>query len=166
LQAVKPPPSESEAVVSAAETPRALGLSAQRANTTGRRWLLIIGLTAVLAMLGWVGWWAFWASRFESELSQVRQLMKSDRFREAKRSLLRLPSPWAGQPEVVYRLGLCERASGNFQAALAAWSRVDPHSTWSVQAGLARAATLVGDLGRFSDAETLLESLMRDPGAA
>ena len=42
----------------------------------------------------------------------------------------------------------------------------DPHSTWSVQAGLARASTLVADLGRFSDAETLLENLMRDPGAA
>ena len=62
--------------------------------------------------------------------------------------------------------GSASARSGNFQAALAAWSRVDPHSSWSVPAGLARAGTLVADLGRFSDAETLLESLMRNPGAA
>ncbi len=92
--------------------------------------------------------------------------MSSEHFGDAKRSLLHLPSPWAGQPEVVYRLGICERTLGNIQDALAAWSRVESRSTWSVRAGLARASTLVGDLGRFSDAETLLESLMRDPGAA
>ncbi|MGO9470139.1 MAG: FG-GAP-like repeat-containing protein [Isosphaeraceae bacterium] len=163
---MKPPPCESEAVVSPGDTSRALRLAAQRGNNTGRRWLGIIGLTAILAMLGWVGWWAYWARRFESEIPRVRQLMNSERFREAKQSLLRLPSPWARQPEVVYRLGLCERALGNIQAALAAWSRVDLRSIWSVQAGLAKAGVLVADLGRFSDAETLLESLMRDPGAA
>ncbi len=163
---MKPAPSETEAVVSAAEAPRALGLSAQRGDATRRRWLGIIGLTAILAMLSWVGWWAFWAWRFESDLSRVRRLMDADQFREAKRSLLRLPSPWGGQPEVVYRLGVCEHAGGNIQAALAAWSRVEPRSPWFVQAGLAQAGTLVGDLGRFSDAETLLENLMPNPGAA
>jgi tetratricopeptide (TPR) repeat protein len=163
---VKPPPRESEAVIRAVEIPQALGLSANRANTRGRRWLGSIGVTAILAMLGWVGWSAFWAWRFEPELARVRQLMKSERFHDAKRSLLRLPSPWAGQPEVLYRLGVCERALGNSESALAMWSRVDPHSTWSVQAGLARASTLVADLGQFSAAETLLESLMRDPGTA
>jgi len=166
LQAVTPAPSESEAVLSAAKVPQALGLSAQNGTTTRRRWLGIIGLTAILAMLGWVGWWAFWAWRFESELSRVRRLMAADDFGKAKRSLLRLPLPWAGEPEVVYRLGVCEHAGGNIHAALAAWSRVEPRSPWFVQAGLARAGTLVGNLGRFSDAETLLESLMRDPGAA
>ena len=92
--------------------------------------------------------------------------MDADRFREAKRSLKRLPSPWAGEPEVAYRIGVCEHAGGNIQAALDAWLQVKPHTTWYVKAGLARAGTLVGDLGRFGDAETLLESLMRDPGAA
>ncbi len=165
-QAVKPPPSESKAVVDTGKSPRALDLSAQSRNPIGRRWLAVIGLTAILAMLGWVGWRAFSAWRFEPELSRVRELMKSEHYREAKQSLLRLPSPWSGQPEVVYRLGLCERALGNSSAALAAWSRVEPHTTWSVPAGLARASTLVSNLGRFSDAETLLEQLMREPGAA
>ena len=93
--------------------------------------------------------------------------MESDRFPEAKQSLLRLPSPWAGAAGGSSTgWESASTLAGNIQAALAAWARVDPHSTWSVQAGLARARTLVGDLGRFSDAETLLERLMRDPGAA
>ncbi len=133
-------------------------------NATNRRWLAIIGLAALTAVLGWLGWWAFWAWRSESELAKIRQLMESDRFREAKRSILRLPSPWANQPELVYRLGVCEHAAGNIPAALAAWSRVEPHTIWSIKAGLARAGTLVGDLGRFSEAEALLENLMRNPG--
>ncbi len=163
---MKPAPKEFEAVVSAALAPRAVGLSARRGHTSKQRCLGIVGITAIVAMLSWVGWWAFWAWRFESELSRVRRLMDADRFREAKRSLLHLPSPWAGQPEVVYRLGVCEHAGGNVQAALAAWLRVESHSPWFVRAGLARAGTLVGDLGRFSDAEKLLESLMREPGAS
>jgi tetratricopeptide (TPR) repeat protein len=141
-------------------------LSLHRGNPIGRRWLAIIGLLAISAIAGWVGWWAFWTWRVESELSKVRQLMDADRFREAKRALLRLPSSWANQPELAYRLGVCEHAGGDIRAALAAWSRVEPRSIWWVKAGLARAGTLVGDLGRFSDAEALLESLMRDPGAA
>src|SRR5262249_26343308 len=50
--------------------------------------------------------------------------------------------------------------------ALAAWSRVAPRSTWATQAGLARARTLVGDLGRFRDAEAILEGLLRQGGPA
>jgi len=92
--------------------------------------------------------------------------MEADQFREAKRSLMRLPSPWASQPEVVYRRGVCEHAGGNVQGALRAWSQVEPGSSWFLQAGWATAGTLVGDLGRFGDAESLLEKLMRDPGAA
>ena len=46
----------------------------------------------------------------------------------------------------------------------AAWERVDPRSSWATRAGLARARTLVGDLGRFSDGETILVGLLGDSG--
>jgi tetratricopeptide (TPR) repeat protein len=159
-------PSTSEVVKSAVEISQVRPQSSLGSKSAGPRWLELAGLGAMLALLGWVGWWVFWGWRFESDLSQARQLMKSNRFDAAKRILSRLPSPWYGQPEVVYRIGLCERAQGNIQAAVAAWSRVDSHSPWYTQAGLARASALVTELGRFSDAETLLLSLMRDPGAA
>src|SRR5262249_53110911 len=55
----------------------------------------------------------------------------------------------------------CEHAGGDIPAALAAWSRVDPRSQWAARAGLARARTLVGDQGRFADAEIILEDLLR-----
>jgi tetratricopeptide (TPR) repeat protein len=155
-----------ETGVAATETSPALDPRSPGGDTGSRRWLLIIGFAAMAAMLGWVSWWVFWGWRYEPELARVRQLMKAESFGEAKRALSRLPSPWAGQPEVVYRLGVCERASGNLQTALALWSRVDRRSNWYVQAGLARAAALISELGRFGEAEALLEVLLRSPGAS
>src|SRR5262249_54384918 len=38
---------------------------------------------------------------------------------------------------------------------------VEPGSEWALKAGLARARTLVGDLGRFAEAEALLEALLQ-----
>jgi tetratricopeptide (TPR) repeat protein len=90
--------------------------------------------------------------------------MDADHFSEAREWLLQVPLRWSDRPEAIYRLGVCEHAGGNLKAALAAWARVDPHSTWAVRAGLARARTLVGDLGRFSDGEAILVGLLRDSG--
>ena len=86
--------------------------------------------------------------------------MEAKRFPEARELLLGRGSFRAADPEVVYRLGVCEHAAGNFSAALAHWSRVAQGSEWWPDAGLARARTLVGDLGRFSEAEPLLEKLL------
>jgi hypothetical protein len=90
--------------------------------------------------------------------------MDADRFSEARAWLVRAPLRWSGDPEVAYRLGVCEHAGGNIKSALAAWARVEPRSKWAGRAGLARARTLVGDLGRFSDGEAILVSLLREPG--
>jgi tetratricopeptide (TPR) repeat protein len=98
-----------------------------------------------------------------SALAQARRLMDADRFPEARELLVRAPLRWSSSSEAAYRLGVCEHAGGDFRAALAAWERVDPRSSWAGRAGLARARTLVGDLGRFSDGEAILLSLLELP---
>ncbi len=90
--------------------------------------------------------------------------MDADRFSEAREWLLHVPLRWSNSPEANYRRGVCEHAAGNIKAALGAWERVDPRSSWATRAGLARARTLVGDLGRFSDGETILVGLLGDSG--
>jgi tetratricopeptide (TPR) repeat protein len=132
----------------------------------GRRWLAILCLVLLIGGLAWVGWLIASVRRFESGLDQARRLMDADRFAEAREYLLHLPPGRSNDPEVAYRLGVCAHAGGEIPAALAVWSRVDPRSTWATQAGLARARTLVGDLGRFRDAEVILEGLLRQGGPA
>ncbi len=115
-------------------------------------------------MLSWGTWLVVSGRRFQSGLAEARQLMDADRFPEARRLLISLPSRWSNDPEFAYRLGVCSHAGGDIAAAMAAWSRVEPRSAWGPRAGLARARTLVGDLGRFGDAEVILEGLLKDAG--
>jgi tetratricopeptide (TPR) repeat protein len=89
--------------------------------------------------------------------------MDAHRFRDARAWLIALRAPWSDEPEVAYRLGVCEHARGDYPTALAAWARVPLRSPWGVRAGLARAKTLVGNLGRFADAEDVLLACMSVP---
>ena len=66
--------------------------------------------------------------------------MEADQFAEARDTLTRGPGRWSRNPEWAYRLGVCEHAGGNIQAAaLAAWASVDTRSAWGPRAGLAHA---------------------------
>ncbi|MDR3619888.1 MAG: FG-GAP-like repeat-containing protein [Paludisphaera borealis] len=120
---------------------------------------------AVLAVSG-IGSWAVAQRRFATSLEQTRRLMDAARFPEARERLLSLRSSRPRDPEVGYRFGVCEHAAGRIPDSLAAWSSVPPGTEWWFKAGLARAKTLVGDLGRFSEAEAVLESLLDAPGSA
>ncbi len=113
------------------------GLRGDRAK--GRRWPGIVCVALLAGGLTWGGWLIVSARRFESGLAEVRKLMDADQFDAARERLRNLPWAWSNGPEVAYRLGVCEHASGDIPAALAAWSRVDLRSDWGVRAGLARA---------------------------
>src|SRR5262249_43916397 len=62
-----------------------------------------------------------------------------------------------------YKLGVCERAKGRLEAALAAWSRVPPGTPFFANAAAWRGTTLV-DLGRYAPAESILTSALRVAG--
>ncbi len=120
----------------------------------------------LVGMLAWGGWTVLRERRLASDLVEARRLMDDDRFLEARPLLVRLAAGRPDDAEIAYRLGVCSHAAGQIDAALAAWERVGPRSAWTARAGLARARTLVGDLGRFRAAEELLQRLLPVAGTA
>ena len=162
---MRPRPNEPEVLPRALEAIGKPGLRSTKDSPKAGQWPRLIGLGLMLLLLVSLGCWVLSSWIFARALSQARRLMDADRFPEARARLVRAPLRWSSSSEVAYRLGVCEHAGGDFAAALAAWERVEPRSSWAGRAGLARARTLVGDLGRFSDGEALLVSLLGAPSA-
>ena len=162
---MRPRPNEPEAFPRAVVSPEAPALGSIGARPAGREWPRLIGLGFILGLLGLLGCWVGSGWVVGRALAQARRLMDADGFPEARRFLVSAPLRWSSSSEVAYRLGVCEHAGGNFAAALEAWERVDPRSSWAGRAGLARARTVVGDFGRFSEGEALLVGLLGVPGA-
>jgi enediyne biosynthesis protein E4 len=128
--------------------------------------ILILALGA-LAGLAWSAAAIISGRRYEAGVARARDEARSGRFDEALRELSALPADQLfADPEATDLLGTCEHAAGRFEAALACWSRIPPGSPRAASAALARAQTLVGDLGRFADAETILEAALPDAGPA
>ncbi len=129
-----------------------------------RRWVIVIFITGAVAGLAWGTIQFIEARRFESRLAQAWRDAASGRFDESREWLITLPPSRASNPEVADLLGACEHAARNYEGALAAWSKIPPGSPRFIRASLARARTLVGDLGRFADAEVVLETALRQRG--
>jgi tetratricopeptide (TPR) repeat protein len=157
-----PGPNESEAFRHATAADAFLDVPAAGNDATRRRRRVLFRLALISALLAVPGCWVLSGWLGARSLAQARHLMDADRFAEARRCLAGLPLKWSSNTEVAYRLGVCEHAAGNFKGALEAWEKVQPGSSWSTRAGLARARTLVGDLGRFSDGEVVLLGLLRE----
>jgi hypothetical protein len=124
------------------------------------RWLACsLFLAAVAAAWGaWV--WAGVRSD-RDELNRSRREVAEGRHPQARRRLAELARRRPGWDEVHYQLGLCEEARGQAEAALAAWSRVGPGSSFAIKAELAGARALM-NLGRLAAAEDRLLALPRD----
>jgi len=134
-----------------------------------RRFVPILGVSAALALaaIGWGATRVVAAARFRAGLDRARGEVAAGHFETARRWLAALPADRAADPEAAYSLGVCEHAAGQFDAALAAWSRVALDSPRGLQAALARAQTLAGNLGRLADAEVVLDAaLARGKGGA
>jgi thioredoxin-like negative regulator of GroEL len=116
-----------------------------------------IGLGLGLAGLGLIAAasWGVGEVRALAALDQARRDVAGGRMGSARVALLRLAGRRPGWDEVHYQLGLCHRAEGRPDDAIAAWRRVGPRSPFAGRAALF-AARLALDLGRMEEAEELL----------
>jgi len=126
-----------------------------------RRWLRVTAAVAALVTLSWGMTRVVAAWRYQAGLDWARREIALGRYSAARDWLAVRPAPPAGDGEAAYLLGFCERAGGQNDRAAAAWQRVPPSSPFATRAALALTRTLVGDLGRYADAERVLESALR-----
>ena len=124
------------------------------------RWVSWLFLAATALLVGWGALWTVAERRFQAGLQQARMDIESNRFEAAGRWLAAQSASRPRDIEVAFLLGVCEAKSGRFEAALAAWERVPLISPFGAKAALARAETMVQDLGRFADAEVVLSDAL------
>jgi enediyne biosynthesis protein E4 len=120
-----------------------------------RRALWLCGVVGLLS-LGWGTLWAFREWRFQSGLKRAKADIASRRFEAAGGWLAAESASRPDHAEAAFLLGICEDAAGRHEAAVNAWACVPLVSPWGLNATIARARTLFGDLGRFADAEAVL----------
>ena len=110
-----------------------------------QRGALVAGGLVIAAGLAW-GLLSWWSRRALAEASRD---YAAGRYEAARGRLAALAAFWPGQADVELLLGLCERAAGRTDAALAAWSRVPTGSALADQAAQLRAET-AQDQGRLA----------------
>jgi tetratricopeptide (TPR) repeat protein len=76
----------------------------------------------------------------------------------ARRRLISLEAAQPGNAEVEFRLGVCEMTLGRPDAAVTAWLKVPAGSRFATLAAVRRASLLI-TAGRYTPAETLLQSV-------
>ena len=127
-----------------------------------RAWLV----AAVLSLLAIVGTYAGWRGlaeyRIKTALKDVETDVKAGRHATAARKLTALLEQRPDSDEMLYLLGVCEKARGRIDEAFAAWFKIVPPSRFAASAVRARAAAMV-DQGRLSEAERLITVALEDP---
>ena len=124
-----------------------------------KRGALVAGGLVIAGGLAW-GLLSWWSGR---ALEDASRDYAAGRYDAARGRLATLEAFWPGRAEVALLLGLCERAAGRPDAALAAWSRVPPGSAMADQAAQLRAET-AQDQGRLAVAEAVLVAALRRSG--
>ena len=126
-----------------------------------RRWRYLQALLLAAGLL-WVA--SEWRQRRRdrSAFAEIEAEMNNGRFGIAARKLSELLPRRPVSDQAAYLLGTCEKARGRYQAATEAWARVTPGSEFSYQAVQAR-MRLAEDIGRFADAERLVNEAAQDP---
>jgi len=123
---------------------------------------VLLGLALAGTVWGAAKGVAAW--RFDKGLARAKANAASGRLDDVRRWLATLPPSRHENPEVADLRGVCEHEAGHYQAALNAWSLVPPDSPRAVPVALARARTLITDLGRYDEAETVLRDALRVRG--
>lgn len=133
-------------------------------NRAGRwsLWIWLFLIAVVAAGVFWSGrtWWnGRWSQRV---LDESRKDMASGRPGRAAQKLRQLLSWQPHADEAAYMLGNCEQARGQFPAAIEAWSRVTPGSSFATPAIQARMELELAR-GRLADAEQRVLQALDDP---
>jgi tetratricopeptide (TPR) repeat protein len=129
--------------------------------TARQHWRLVL-LFLVIGAMVWCAW-TWWASRRDRiEMAAIEAEMVAGRHATAARSLNEIIALNPGSDEANYLLGECEEVRGRNAAALEAWARVTPGSSFSTRAINARLSLLLKG-GRLADAEQLVNDAAHDP---
>jgi tetratricopeptide (TPR) repeat protein len=165
---MNPPNQESEPVVSGRIrpilAPKGPGqISPGQRPGTARKLLIGLLVIAVLAVLGGVAARLRAAHQLHSELAEAGKEMEAGLLASARRRLARLAGQWPDQAEVAYQLGRCEAARGRPEAAMAAWARIRPDSSWAAPAALEFARAAI-PMGRIAEAERILQTALHGDG--
>ncbi len=129
-----------------------------------RGWIFALAAVFSAGGIAWAVAEVVAESRFRLVVERARIDARSGRFDSARRSLSALPDWRLADPEAGDLLATCEHAAGHYEVALAAWARIPPGSPRETAIALARARTLVGNLGRFAEAERILEDVVSRRG--
>lgn len=121
----------------------------------------IIGVVAISLSI-WGAARAVAARRLRAELDQVSSEIQSQLFGTARARLLELEKQYPGNGEIEYQLGICEEARERRDQAMLAWSRVPVQSPFASLAA-AKRATMLTNLGRYSEAEAALDFVRGRP---
>jgi tetratricopeptide (TPR) repeat protein len=129
------------------------------------RWLwlglvLVVGV-AVMAVLAWR---AIEQRRWRQDLEQAKREVAAGEYARARRRLVELVARHPDEGEPHFLFGVCERARGQIEAAVAAWARVPEQSPFAAAAAFERGRAEI-DRGRFAAAERVLQTALRDPRA-
>jgi len=131
-----------------------------------RQWRLVLLLAIVALGLCWGGWkwWDF--RRYRKAMSEIEEDIEAGRNGLAARNLVALLAWRPGSDQAAYLLGMCEKARGRSDAALAAWARVPAGSSFAPRVIHGRMELEI-ERGRLARAEQLIEDAITDrPGDA
>jgi tetratricopeptide (TPR) repeat protein len=131
-----------------------------RRNAALLGWIGVLVFVAALGLL-WAGWKWWTVLRDRAALAEVKEAIEANRHQLAERKLAALLASNPDADEALYLSGICEQARGRLDAAAKAWNRIRPGSAFFVPAIIRRAEFLT-QLGRFADAEEVIQQALLD----
>jgi enediyne biosynthesis protein E4 len=125
-----------------------------------RRWTRVLVLIAAFGSL-WIGWKWWTGCRDRTVLAEIKEALAANRHQTAERRLAALVAAKPEWDEALYLLGTCEQARRRLDQAAATWARIPASSAFFVRA-IVRRAELLSQLGRFADAEEIIQQALLD----
>jgi enediyne biosynthesis protein E4 len=129
-------------------------------NHSRPRWRQVLALV-LAGGLAWFGW-TWWNDRRDRlDLLDIKSEMANAHYGIAARRLTELLAQRRSADEAAYLLGICEERRGRYKAAMEAWARVSPGSSFSHPA-IQASMQFAEDSGRFADVERLIMEAAAD----